>query len=75
MPRFLAEAIRAKLEINPVSGEEIERTVANLFKLDPAMIAKLRTVLLSNPHGHRRRAEASRRSRYGQRAATLLSGL
>jgi tripartite-type tricarboxylate transporter receptor subunit TctC len=45
-PAFLAEAERAKLEIAPVSGEEIERTVANLFKLDAATIARLRTVLL-----------------------------
>jgi tripartite-type tricarboxylate transporter receptor subunit TctC len=45
-PAFLAEAEKTRLEINPVSGEEIERTVANLFKIDPAMVAKLRTILL-----------------------------
>jgi tripartite-type tricarboxylate transporter receptor subunit TctC len=45
-PAFLAEADKARLEIHPVAGEEIERTVANLFKLDPAMVAKLRTILL-----------------------------
>jgi tripartite-type tricarboxylate transporter receptor subunit TctC len=45
-PAFLAEAEKARLEIAPVTGEEIERTVANLFKLDPAMTAKLRTILL-----------------------------
>lgn len=45
-PAFLADAEKAKLEIEPVSGEDIERTVANLFKLDPALVAKLRTVLL-----------------------------
>jgi tripartite-type tricarboxylate transporter receptor subunit TctC len=45
-PAFLAEADKARLEIAPVTGEDIERTVANLFKLDPAMIAKLRTILL-----------------------------
>ena len=45
-PAFLAEADKARLEIAPVTGEEIERTVANLFKLDPAMTAKLRTILL-----------------------------
>jgi tripartite-type tricarboxylate transporter receptor subunit TctC len=45
-PAFLAEAERAKLEIEPVSGEEVERTVANLFKLEPAMVAKLKTILL-----------------------------
>jgi tripartite-type tricarboxylate transporter receptor subunit TctC len=45
-PAFLAEADKTRLEIHPVAGEEIERTVANLFKLDPAMVAKLRTILL-----------------------------
>lgn len=45
-PAFLAEADKARLEIAPVAGEDIERTVANLFKLDPALIAKLRTILL-----------------------------
>ena len=45
-PAFLAEADRAKLEIAPVTGEEIDRTIANLFKLDAPTIAKLRTILL-----------------------------
>jgi tripartite-type tricarboxylate transporter receptor subunit TctC len=45
-PAFLAEAERTKLEIAPITGEDIERTVGNLFKLEPAMIAKLKTILL-----------------------------
>jgi tripartite-type tricarboxylate transporter receptor subunit TctC len=45
-PAFLADAEKARLEIGPVTGEEIERTVANLFKLDPPLVAKLRTILL-----------------------------
>jgi tripartite-type tricarboxylate transporter receptor subunit TctC len=45
-PAFLAEAERTKIEIAPIAGEDIERTVGNLFKLEPAMIAKLRTILL-----------------------------
>jgi tripartite-type tricarboxylate transporter receptor subunit TctC len=45
-PAFLAEADKAKLEIAPVAGEEIERTIANIFKLDAPTIAKLRTILL-----------------------------
>jgi hypothetical protein len=40
------ENANARLEIAPVAGEEIERTVSNLFKLDPAMVAKLGTILL-----------------------------
>jgi tripartite-type tricarboxylate transporter receptor subunit TctC len=45
-PALLAEAERTKIEIAPIAGEDIERTVANLFNLEPAMIAKLRTILL-----------------------------
>lgn len=45
-PAFLADAEKGKLEVDPVSGEEIERAIAGLFKLEPALIARLRTVLL-----------------------------
>lgn len=45
-PAFLAEAEKAKLDIEPITGEDIEKTVAGLFKLDPALVAKLKTVLL-----------------------------
>ena len=45
-PAFLAEAEKAKLDVDPVSGEEIERAVLALFKLEPALVARLRTVLL-----------------------------
>jgi tripartite-type tricarboxylate transporter receptor subunit TctC len=45
-PAFLTEAERTKIEIAPIAGEDIERTVGNLFKLEPATIAKLRTILL-----------------------------
>jgi tripartite-type tricarboxylate transporter receptor subunit TctC len=44
-PEFLAEAAKAKLEIDPSSGEELEKLVAGIFKLDPALVAKLREIL------------------------------
>lgn len=44
-PAFLAEAEKAKLEIEPVAGEDMERVVERLFKVDPPMVARLRTVL------------------------------
>lgn len=44
-PEFLAEAKKANLEIDPVSGEELERLVNELFKLDPAVVAKLKGIL------------------------------
>lgn len=42
---FLAEATKAKLEINPLNGEELERTVAGIFRLEPALVGKLKEVL------------------------------
>jgi tripartite-type tricarboxylate transporter receptor subunit TctC len=45
-PAFLADAERARLEVDPVPGEEIERQVHELFHLDAATLAKLRSILL-----------------------------
>src|SRR5262249_60611236 len=44
-PELLADAGRAKLEIDPISGEETERVVAELFTLDPGVAAKLKGIL------------------------------
>jgi tripartite-type tricarboxylate transporter receptor subunit TctC len=44
-PAFQAEAQRTKLEVDPMTGEELERTVHGLFKLDPAFVARLKEVL------------------------------
>lgn len=44
-PEFLADAKRARLEIDPIGGEELERLVGDLFKLDPAVAAKLKGIL------------------------------
>ena len=45
-PAFLAEAEKTKLEVVPIAGEEIRRTVDGLFTLEPALVAKLRAILL-----------------------------
>lgn len=42
---FLADAKKSRLDIDPLTGEELERTVAELFKLDPMVVAKLKGVL------------------------------
>jgi tripartite-type tricarboxylate transporter receptor subunit TctC len=42
---FLAEAVKSKLDVDPVSGEEVEKIVAGLFKLDSATIAKMSEIL------------------------------
>jgi len=43
---FLAEAKKSNLDIDPVPGEEMEKVVAGLFKLEPGMVAKLKDVLV-----------------------------
>jgi tripartite-type tricarboxylate transporter receptor subunit TctC len=42
---FLAEMDKAKLDLNPVTGEELEKAVAGIFTLDAATIAKLKDIL------------------------------
>lgn len=44
-PAFLAEAEKSKLEVDPVTGEELEKIVAALFKTSPQILAKLKDVL------------------------------
>jgi tripartite-type tricarboxylate transporter receptor subunit TctC len=42
---FLADTQKSKLNVDPAPGEELERTVNRLFKLDPARVAKLKDIL------------------------------
>jgi tripartite-type tricarboxylate transporter receptor subunit TctC len=44
-PAFLAEAEKAKLTLDPVTGEELEKMVGELFTLDAALLAKLKAIL------------------------------
>lgn len=44
-PEFLADARKARLEVNPVSGDEVERLVTGLFAIDQATTARLRAIL------------------------------
>jgi tripartite-type tricarboxylate transporter receptor subunit TctC len=39
-PEFLAEAAKAKLEITPVSGEEVQRLVEDIYKTPPEVAKK-----------------------------------
>lgn len=34
-----------KLDIDPLTGEELERIVAGLYKISPSVLAKLKEVL------------------------------
>jgi tripartite-type tricarboxylate transporter receptor subunit TctC len=42
---FLADAERTSLDIAPLTGEELEKTVHGLLKTSPAMLAKLKQIL------------------------------
>lgn len=42
---FLAEAGKARQEIEPISGEDVERIVSRLFKLEPGVVSKLREIV------------------------------
>jgi tripartite-type tricarboxylate transporter receptor subunit TctC len=44
-PSFVAEAKKSNLEVDPVSGEELETLIKGVFKLDPSLVAKLKDVL------------------------------
>ncbi len=44
-PDFVAEAKKATLDINPLSGAEVRKIVDNLFKLPQAIRAKLASIL------------------------------
>lgn len=45
-PEFMAEAKKARLDIQAVTGEEMEQIVQGLFKLDPKQVARLKEVLV-----------------------------
>lgn len=47
-PNFLAEIKKSNLEIDPTSGEEVEKTIEGLFQMEPTTAAKLKKVLLGN---------------------------
>ena len=42
---FLAETEKAKLDLDPVSGEDLEKAVGEIFKMEPAMLPKLNDIL------------------------------
>jgi tripartite-type tricarboxylate transporter receptor subunit TctC len=44
-PEFLADAKRAKLDINPLDGAELERNVKAVFNLDKALLPKAKEIL------------------------------
>jgi tripartite-type tricarboxylate transporter receptor subunit TctC len=44
-PEFLAETKKARLDLDPIDGAEIEKQVREPFKLEPALVAKMKEIL------------------------------
>jgi tripartite-type tricarboxylate transporter receptor subunit TctC len=42
---FLADAKKSRLDTDPLTGEEIEKIVAQLFKMDTALVKQLKEIL------------------------------
>jgi tripartite-type tricarboxylate transporter receptor subunit TctC len=44
-PEFIADAKKSRLDTDPLTGEEIEKIVLQLFKMDPALVSQLKEIL------------------------------
>jgi tripartite-type tricarboxylate transporter receptor subunit TctC len=44
-PELLAEAAKARLDIGPLNGDELAKSVAEIFKVDAAITARLKEIL------------------------------
>jgi tripartite-type tricarboxylate transporter receptor subunit TctC len=44
-PEFIADTQRAKLDLDPIDGAELEKQVRELFKLEPSLVVKMKEIL------------------------------
>ena len=42
---FLAETEKTKLDLSPIIGDELEKTVTGIFRLDPVLLAKMKEII------------------------------
>jgi tripartite-type tricarboxylate transporter receptor subunit TctC len=42
---FIAEADKAKIGLAPVTADDMRKTFEGIFKLDPGLVGKLKTIL------------------------------
>jgi tripartite-type tricarboxylate transporter receptor subunit TctC len=47
-PEFRADAEKSNLDLSPLSGEELEKTVNGLFKVNPVLLGKLKQIISPN---------------------------
>lgn len=45
-PEFIADAAKSKLDLSPLSGEELEKTVLEIYGAEPEVVARLKDILL-----------------------------
>ena len=44
-PQILVEAEKAKLEIDPIDGADIEKMVHGLYEIEPAVLSRVKQIL------------------------------
>ena len=44
-PEFLADAKKSRLDTDPLTGEQIEKIVGQLFKMDASLVNQLKEIL------------------------------
>jgi tripartite-type tricarboxylate transporter receptor subunit TctC len=44
-PEFVADAKKAQLDLNPLTGQELEKIIASVYKLDGSLVEKLKAIL------------------------------
>jgi hypothetical protein len=44
-PEFIADTQRARLDLDPIDGEEIQKQVVELHKLEKNLVAKMKEIL------------------------------
>jgi len=45
-PEFIADTQRARLDMNPISGEDLEKVVARVYRLEKPIVERLKEILL-----------------------------
>jgi hypothetical protein len=44
-PEFIADATKSQLDLSPLSGEDLEKTVLEIYGAEPDVVAKLKDIL------------------------------
>ena len=44
-PEFKADAVKTKIDLDPIAGEEVQKMIAGIFKLSPSVVGRLKEAL------------------------------